>query len=218
MRTFTGWFALACCLPIVSPVVSSAHAAEAGFDGAAIRRYIASDEDPQVTSINQFSDIRPDEWAYQALHNLVERYGCVAGYPDGTFRGGLPITRFEAAALLNACLDRITEVTDELKRLLKELEKELAVVRGRVDGLEARIGELEAMAFATTTKLMGVTAMYLNTASGPNKAVSSAIQRRNSSPASGLDARHTAFAWAAKGSDTAQLHISWGSPTRCTSR
>ena len=57
------------------------------------------------------------------------------------------MTRFEAAALLNACLDRVTEVTDELKRLMKEFEKELAIIKGRVDGLEARVGELEATQF-----------------------------------------------------------------------
>ena len=48
----------------------------------------------------------------------METYGCVAGYPNGSFRGNRAITRYEAAALLNACLDRITEVTDELRRLL----------------------------------------------------------------------------------------------------
>ena len=42
----------------------------------------------QVTSISQFSDVRPTDWAYQALSNLIERYGCVAGYPDGTYKGG----------------------------------------------------------------------------------------------------------------------------------
>jgi hypothetical protein len=107
----------------------------------------------QVTSINQFSDVRPTDWAYQALSNLIERYGCVAGYPDGTYRGGRAMSRYEAAALLNACLDRISEVTDELMRLMKEFEKELAVLRGRVDGLEAKVGELEASRFSTTTKL-----------------------------------------------------------------
>jgi hypothetical protein len=66
------------------------------------------------------------------------------------------MTRYEAAALLNACLDRISEVTDELKRLMKEFEKELAVLRGRVDGLEAKVGELEANQFSTTTKLKGI--------------------------------------------------------------
>ncbi len=110
----------------------------------------------QVTSIGQFSDLRPTDWAYQALSNLIERYGCVAGYPDGTYKGGRAMTRFEAAALLNACLDRVTEVTDEHKKLMAEFEKELAVLKGRVDGLEAKAGELEASQFSTTTKLSGL--------------------------------------------------------------
>jgi hypothetical protein len=109
----------------------------------------------QVTSVTQFSDVQPTDWAYQALSNLVERYGCVAGYPNGTFRGNRAMTRYEAAALLNACLDRVTEVTDELKKLLKEFEAELAVLKGRVDGLEAQVSELEATQFSTTTKLRG---------------------------------------------------------------
>jgi len=109
----------------------------------------------QVTSITQFSDVRPTDWAYQALNNLVERYGCVAGYPNGTYGGGQSMTRYEAAALLNACLDRVTEVTDELKRLQTEFAAELAVIRGRVDKLEAQVGQLEATQFSTTTKLRG---------------------------------------------------------------
>jgi hypothetical protein len=100
----------------------------------------------------------------------------VAGYPNGRFQGGRPISRYEAAALLTSCLDRVSEVTDELKRLIGELQPELARLRGKTDGLEARIGALEAQAFSTTTKLMGVTAFYLNTASGASKAVSSARQ------------------------------------------
>ena len=96
------------------------------------------------------------DWAYQALANLVEQFGCVAGYPNGTFRGYQAMTRYEAAALLNACLDRITEVTDELKKLIDEFEKELAIIRGRVDGLEGRLGEPEATQFSTTTKLTGL--------------------------------------------------------------
>ena len=110
----------------------------------------------QVSNVSQFTDVMPTDWAYQALANLVEQYGCVAGYPNGTFRGNRAMTRYEAAALLNACLDRITEVTDDLKKLIYEFEKELAIIRGKVDGLEARVGELEATQFATTTKLSGL--------------------------------------------------------------
>ena len=109
----------------------------------------------QVTSVNQFSEVRPTDWAYQALTNLVEKYGCVAGYPNGTYKGGQAMTRYEAAALLNACLDRVTEVTDELQRLMDEFKKELTVLKGRVDGLEAKVGTLEAQQFSTTTKLKG---------------------------------------------------------------
>ena len=120
-----------------------------------VDRFRAWESQNQVTSVNQFSDVQPTDWAYQALANLIERYGCVAGYPDGSFKGSRAMTRYEAAALLNACLDRVTEVTDELKRLMAEFEKELAVLKGRVDGLEARVGEVEASQFSTTTKLKG---------------------------------------------------------------
>jgi len=137
-------------LGLLAPMAATA--SELNIDG--VNRYADSQE--QVTSITQFSDVQPTEWAYQALSNLVERYGCVAGYPDGTFRGKRPLSRWEAAALLNACLDRITEVTDELRRLMKEFETELAVLKGRVDGLEAKVGELEASQFSTTTKLSGL--------------------------------------------------------------
>ena len=138
-------------------LASGANAAELNING--VSDYAASAD--QVTSVTQFSDVYPTDWAYQALSNLVEQYGCVAGYPNGTFRGNRAMTRYEAAALLNACLDRITEVTDELRRLLKEFETELAILRGRVDGLEARVGELEATQFSTTTKLAGRASWFL---------------------------------------------------------
>ena len=128
-------------------------AAAAEWPAAELRRYGSSAE--QVSSIQQFSEVRPSDWAYQALAALIERHGCMAGYPDGTWRGGRALSRYEAAALLNACLDRVTESTDGLRALLKEFEQELALLRARVDGLEARVGELEATGFSTTTKLAG---------------------------------------------------------------
>ncbi len=149
MKLFQQLLLAPAALGLLAPVAASA----ADLNIAGVNQYATTDE--QVTSITQFSDVQPTDWAYQALSNLIERYGCVAGYPNGTFKGRQALTRYEAAALLNACLDRITEVTDELKRLLKEFEKELAVLKGRVDGLEAKVGELEATQFSTTTKLQG---------------------------------------------------------------
>lgn len=144
--------------PVALGMVAPAAATAADLNMAAVNQYSTSD---QVTSVNQFSDVQPTSWAYQALSNLVERYGCVAGYPNGTFAGGKAMTRYEAAALLNACLDRVTETTDELQRLLKEFGTELAVLRGRVDGLETKVGQLEAQQFSTTTKLRGETNFIL---------------------------------------------------------
>ena len=122
----------------------------------------------QVTSVSQLSDVQPTDWAFQALQSLVERYGCIAGYPNGTFAGNRALSRYEFAAGLNACLDRISELLaaatadlatkEDLARLQKlqdDFAAELAVVRGRVDRLEARTAELEANQFSTTTKLVG---------------------------------------------------------------
>ena len=102
-----------------------------------------------------FADLRPTDWAYQALIQLQDQHGCVAGYPSGGFGGGSSLSRYEAAALLQACLERVSEATDEVRRLQREFAEELAVLKGRVDGLEAQVGALEATRFSTTTKLSG---------------------------------------------------------------
>ncbi|MFM7268261.1 MAG: iron uptake porin [Cyanobium sp.] len=179
MKLFQQLLLAPTALGLIAPMAASA----ADLNLKSVNEY-ASQE--QVTSISQFSDVKPTDWAYQALSNLVDRYGCVAGYPSGTFKGGQAMTRYEAAALLNACLDRVTETTDELKRLMKEFQKELAVLRGRVDGLEARVGELEANQFSTTTKLKGYAAMVLggNTYSG-NLMTTPAISAVNGAPVGG---------------------------------
>ncbi|MEG4517414.1 MULTISPECIES: iron uptake porin [unclassified Microcoleus] len=121
----------------------------------------------QVTSVTQLSDVRPTDWAFQALQSLVERYSCIVGYPDGTYRGNRALTRYEFAAGVNACLDSITQLIGStgnlvtrddlaiLQRLQEEFAAELATLRARVDGLEARSAELEANQFSTTTKLNG---------------------------------------------------------------
>jgi hypothetical protein len=127
-----------------------------------------NDELAQITSVSQLSDVQPTDWAFQALQSLVERYGCIAGYPNSTYRGNRAMTRYEFAAGLNACLDRINELittttTDlvkkedliTLQKLQEQFAGELATLRGRVDALEARTAELEANQFSTTTKLNG---------------------------------------------------------------
>lgn len=122
-----------------------------------------------VTSVSQLSDVKPTDWAFTALQSLVERYGCIAGYPDRTFRGKQATSRYEFAAGLNACLDKINEIISAgladkvskedlatLQKLQEEFAAELATLRGRVDALDAKVTKLEAQQFSTTTKLSGL--------------------------------------------------------------
>jgi Carbohydrate-selective porin, OprB family/S-layer homology domain len=151
---------------------------------------IASEVNPdaanmsQVTSVSQLSDVKPTDWAFQALQSLVERYGCIVGYPDRTYRGNRALTRYEFAAGLNACMDKVNELIAAstsnlakkedlatLKKLQEEFAAEIATLRGRVDGLEAKTATLEKQQFSTTSKLnaevvMGLTGVATGKAPG----------------------------------------------------
>ncbi|MDZ8240272.1 MAG: iron uptake porin [Nostoc sp. ChiQUE01a] len=137
----------------------------------------ADSDDPmsQLNSVSQLEDVQPSDWAFGALQSLVERYGCIAGYGDGTYLGNRSITRYEFAAGLNACLEKINEampglgyayannklntVNDEdlilLQRLQGEFKAELQQLQQRIEVLENRTSELQANQFSTTTRLFG---------------------------------------------------------------
>lgn len=129
-----------------------------------------SDNNPmgQITAVSQLKDVQPTDWSYQALTNLVERYGCLQGYPDATFRGNKVLSRYEFASGLNACLTRIEELLlqsqkesvsqvdfEALQRLSEEFRSELVALRQRIDSIEARTAYINERAFSTTTKLFG---------------------------------------------------------------
>jgi hypothetical protein len=122
----------------------------------------------QVTNVSQLRDVQPSDWAFEALRSLVERYGCIAGYPDGTFRGNRAMSRFEFAAGLNSCLNQVERLISSssagfatkedlatLQRLVNEFRPELTTLGTRVDKLEGRTAFLDSHQFSTTTKLSG---------------------------------------------------------------
>ena len=74
----------------------------------------------RVTNVNQLQDVSPTDWAYEALRNL----SCLSGFPDGTYQGNQPITRFEFAAGLNACLEQIERSVSE-SRLREDNESNI---------------------------------------------------------------------------------------------
>ena len=120
----------------------------------------------QITNVNQLRDIAPTDWAYEALRSLVDRYGCISGFPNQTYRGNQSLSRYEFAAGLNSCLNQIERLIastgsvaqkdiDTINRLEQEFEAELATIGGRIDSLESQIAIIEDERFSTTTKFTG---------------------------------------------------------------
>lgn len=90
-----------------------------------------------VTAAPQFTDAAPTGWAYSALQNLSERYGCAVGYPDGTYRGNNFTTRYETTALMSACLDRIYDSMTQADRdIVDKARIANAVANARISALE----------------------------------------------------------------------------------
>lgn len=91
-----------------------------------------------------FADVSPNHWAYPAVITLTEDYGCLSGYPDGTFRGDELVTRDEFATALEACLDALGQLSDQqpqidTEQILDELEafsRELGLLSDQVDESE----------------------------------------------------------------------------------
>lgn len=117
----------------------------------------------QVPSVSQLSDVQPDDWAYQALVNLTERYDILSGYPDGTFQGNRTLTRYEFAAALNQVLAQlqtlIAILSDEdlamLERLQIEFSPELLETAQQIDELEVRSQQIEAQQVSPVIRLNG---------------------------------------------------------------
>ena len=92
---------------------------------------------------NPFSDVTPQDWAYQAVAQLASQ-GVVNGYPDGTFQGQNNITRFEMAQMVAKAMVRQDRVDAEqnaiINRLANEFATELNNLGVRVSTLENKVG------------------------------------------------------------------------------
>ncbi|MDJ0596733.1 MAG: iron uptake porin [Pleurocapsa sp. MO_226.B13] len=135
----------------------------------------------QINSVSQLRDVSPTDWAYEALRGLTERYGCIAGFPNRTYRGFQALSRYEFAAGLNSCLNQIerliasseTVAREDIKtiqRLSQEFAAELNTLKTELDNLESRTALLEDNQFSTTTKLVGEAVFSLAGAFGDEKA------------------------------------------------
>ena len=120
------------------------------------------------------SDVQPTNWAYAAIQSLNDKYGCVAGYPNGTFKPAQATTRAEAAALVNACIDRISEFQNaadaQLAAALKAQAAQWSGVNARVAKLE--LADAQKKAGVGNYLGLGVALNSVGTGSDPSNVVS----------------------------------------------
>jgi hypothetical protein len=157
----------------------------------------------QVRSVTELSDVQPNDWAYQALKSLVEKYGVIAGYADGTFRGDRALTRYEFAATLNnvmvwmeqylarADFNQVREDFATLRRLQETYRRILTDQRDRVTNLEAKASRLEQQQFSTTTTLNGQLVLGLTDGSNANSTLPMRVRMDFNTSFTGTDLLRT---------------------------
>lgn len=99
-----------------------------------------------VFAANPFSDVTPNDWAYQAVEQLAAD-GIINGYPNGTFQGQKDITRFEVAQMTAKAMAYQGKINAEqqalINRLANEYSSELNHLGVRVSNLEDRVGNVK---------------------------------------------------------------------------
>ncbi len=115
-----------------------------------------------LVSLGDFKSdtLLPGDWAYDSLKELTN---------SPKFNGG-SVTRLEAAAELDRLIAGGEGLMNgaQIDRLSDELGSELAIMKGRVDGLEARVNGIEAGSFSETTSMKGKVQMQIGAASNAN--------------------------------------------------
>lgn len=136
----------------------------------------------RVPSVSQLSDVKPTDWAFQALQSLVQRY------PNKTFQGNRAMSRYEFATALNAFLTSLqqhikTQKIDRedlviVKRLQTEFSAELGMLNLRAYSLETRVAELENRQFSPTANLTGEVILAISDDFGDGTNDNLALQQR----------------------------------------
>ena len=82
--------------------------------------------DPSKTA--EFPDVPRNHWAYQYISQLAGN-GILVGYPDGTFKGDVKMTRYEFATMLYRALQNGAPIDENMKRAMDEFGPELQNIR-----------------------------------------------------------------------------------------
>jgi len=103
---------------------------------------------PAFAATNPFMDVPADHWAHDAAAQLASR-GVISGYPDGSYKGAQPATRYEMASIIARAMARIDmekaskQDVEMLKKLIVEFKEELDAIGVKVDNLDERLAVIE---------------------------------------------------------------------------
>ena len=90
-------------------------------------KYSSKNKNNSSSHSSEFSDVYPTDWTYKALQKMAEQNECKSIKTTG------PMTRFEAAELLNSCLTNISSINDEERSLIEEFSSELSIIKGKIE-------------------------------------------------------------------------------------
>ncbi len=123
----------------------------------------ASSDD--LAQAGPLSDVPLNSWAYDAVDQLAKD-GIIKGYPDGTYKGARPMTRYEAAVLAYRAVDMIeAQITankavakadiDAANKLLAAFGAQLKAVQAHVDALQKQADATDASLNTTNRVVAG---------------------------------------------------------------
>jgi len=142
-----------CAMLVCTPPAAAEDAAAVALAAAS-----ASDGGVQVAQANPFSDVPTNSWAYDAVRQLAAA-GLITGYPDNTFKGNRPMTRYEMAVLVNRAVNAIQSKMaggggvkqsdlDAIKKLVDAFGPELRQVQAQLRALSTQVTAVKAEADA----------------------------------------------------------------------
>ena len=137
---------------------------------------ISNSKAESYSNISQLLDVSHQDWAFTALQLIANRYKCLTGDRDLNYQGDRNLTRYEFAAAIRACSDRLTQQLQitiknkisqadllTLQKLQTDFAIELSSLTHIVTNLEAKTTNVESKSFSPTTKLNGVAIMSIAT-------------------------------------------------------
>jgi tetratricopeptide (TPR) repeat protein len=69
------------------------------------------DNNPKITSVSDFKDVKPTDEHFTSLQSLTDRYGVIVAYKGSNFYSEIPLSRGQFAMFLDRGLDIVGKIT-----------------------------------------------------------------------------------------------------------